>query len=77
MTSDQYRAGLTQLELTQVGFAALLGLHDVTTRRWARFGVSGPPAILLQLMVDAKITPADIEQARIATHTASKRRKHK
>jgi hypothetical protein len=30
-------------------------------RRWAAHGVSGTAAILLWLMMDGKVTPADIE----------------
>lgn len=35
MTSDEYRAALEVLELTQSGAARLLGVDDRTSRRWA------------------------------------------
>ena len=49
MTAGQYRAALARLALTQVGAAR------------AAHGVSGTAAILLWLMMDGKVTPADIE----------------
>jgi hypothetical protein len=61
MTSDEYRAALDKLALTQVGAARLLGVADYTSRRWARFGVTGTAEILLRLLVAGKIERADIE----------------
>lgn len=63
MTANQYRAALSKLELTQVGAARLLGVNDATSRRWARFGVTGTAAVLLKLLVAGKITVKDIEAA--------------
>ncbi len=63
MTANQYRAALTRLDLTQVGAARLLGVNDATSRRWARFGVTGTAAVLLRLLVAGKITVKDIEAA--------------
>jgi hypothetical protein len=45
------------------GKARLLGVNEATSRRWAAHGVSGTAAILLWLMMDGKVTPADIEIA--------------
>lgn len=64
MTANQYRAALDRLELTQVGAARLLGVNDVTSRRWARHGVTGTAEILFRLLVAGKITVADVEKAR-------------
>lgn len=63
MTANQYRAALTRLDLTQVGAARLFGVNEVTSRRWARYGVNGTPAILLKLLITKKITVKDIEAA--------------
>jgi hypothetical protein len=64
MTAKQYRAALAKLDLTQVGAARLFGVNDVTSRRWAKDGVSGVAAILLRLMLAGKVTAADVESAR-------------
>lgn len=61
MTANQYRAALAKLDLTQVGAARLLGVNDVTSRRWARHGVTGTAATLLRLLLAGKITIEDIE----------------
>jgi len=61
MTANQYRAALAKLGLSQVGAARLFGVNDVTSRRWAKSGVSGTVAILLRLLVAKKITIEDIE----------------
>jgi hypothetical protein len=61
MTANQYRAALAKLGLPQVGAARLFGVNDVTSRRWAKSGVSGTVAILLRLLVAKKITVEDIE----------------
>jgi hypothetical protein len=63
MTANQYRAALSRLDLTQVGAARLLGVNEVTSRRWAKSGVSGTVAILLRLLIAGKITLEDIEKA--------------
>lgn len=64
MTANQYRAALKKLELSQVGAARLFGVNDVTSRRWAKDGVSGTVAILLRLMTAGKVSIADVEAAR-------------
>lgn len=64
MTANQYRAALAKLELSQVGAARLFGVNAVTSRRWAKDGVTGTAAILLRLLVRGKITVADVEAAR-------------
>ena len=61
MTANQYRAALAKLGLSQVGAARLFEVNDVTSRRWAKSGVSGTVAILLRLLVAKKITIEDIE----------------
>jgi hypothetical protein len=58
------RKALDRLNLSQVGAAELLGHNARTARRWI---VSGPPpgvAIILQLMLDGKITADDVAKAR-------------
>lgn len=63
MTANQYRSALAKLGLTQVGAARLFGVNDVTSRRWAKNGVTGTVAILLRLLLAKKITVEDIEAA--------------
>lgn len=64
MTANQYRTALSRLGLSQVGAARLFGVNDVTSRRWAKDGVSGTVAILLRLMVAGKVSIEDVEKAR-------------
>jgi hypothetical protein len=64
VTANQYRAALDKLELTQVGAAQLFGVGDRTSRRWAEDGVDGTAAILLRLMVEGKISVADVQRAK-------------
>lgn len=64
MTANQYRSALSRLDLTQVGAARLFGVNDVTSRRWAKDGVSGTVSILLRLMLAGKVTAKDVEKAR-------------
>jgi hypothetical protein len=64
MTATQYRNALSRLGLSQVGAARLFGVNDVTSRRWAKDGVSGTVAILLRLMVAGKVTIEDVQKAR-------------
>lgn len=61
MTANQYRAALSRLGLTQVGAARLLGVNEATSRRWARYGVTGTAAIVLRLLTAGKVTVEDIE----------------
>lgn len=63
MTANQYRAALKKLGLSQVGAARLFGVNDVTSRRWAKSGVTGTVSILLNLLLAGKITAKDIEAA--------------
>ena len=63
MTANQYRTVLSRLDLTQVGAARLLDVNEATSRRWARYGVNGTPAILLRLLAAGKISVKDIEAA--------------
>ena len=43
MTSDEYRAALEALALTQGGGARLLGVDERTSRRWANGEREVPP----------------------------------
>ena len=64
MTAKQFRAALRRLELTQMGTARLLGVNGATVRRWVANSPNNLAAILIQLMLDGRITPGDIETAR-------------
>lgn len=63
MTSNQYRAALAKLDLTQVGAARLFGVNEATSRRWAAGGVNGTVVILLRMLLANKITIKDIKKA--------------
>jgi hypothetical protein len=41
MTSDEYRGLLKRLGLSQVAAASLLRVNPVTSRRWAKYGITG------------------------------------
>ena len=64
MTPSRYRDALARLGLTQVAAARLLGIGDRTSRRWARYGLSGPAVILLRLLLTRRISQNDIHYAR-------------
>lgn len=61
MTSDEYRAALDRLGLTQAGAARLFRIGARTGRRWAEIGIEGTPVVLIQLMLAGKVSKADIE----------------
>lgn len=68
MTPKQFRTALDRLHLSQLGAARLLGVAPRTAQGYAlgETSVPEPIAVLLRLMADGKITPADIETARRA-----------
>jgi len=53
MTSDQFRAALADMGLSQVGFARLAMVDARTVRRWCdgTRAVPGPVVALLKMMV--------------------------
>lgn len=65
MTPDQIQAALNNLGLTQQQAARLFRHDERTMRRWV-LGERGIPqgiAILLQLLLDGKVSQADIAAA--------------
>ena len=62
MTAKQFRDALDRLGLSQLAAARLLGVDGRTARAWAldERQVPGPIAVLLRLMLDKKITAADV-----------------
>lgn len=62
MTSNQYRAALAALDLTQAGAAEFLGISIRSSHGYAN-GEPIPEAIakLLRLMVKLKIKPEDVK----------------
>lgn len=63
MTSDEYRAALEALGLSQVEGSAVLGSDERTSRRWASGERSVPPSVakLLRLMIAMEIEPSVVK----------------
>jgi hypothetical protein len=66
MTSNQYRKAIEQLGLSQERAGLFFGYSARQSQRWAMGEASVPNAvaILLRLLLQGKITMADIEAAR-------------
>jgi len=62
MTAEQYAKALKELKLTYTGFAKLVGRYDSRART---SGAKGPPALLLCLLMQKKISKDDIEACRV------------
>ena len=62
MTAKQFQAAIDHLGVSQLGAARMVGADGRTARRWAlgERSVPEPVAILFRLMLDGKITAADI-----------------
>jgi transcriptional regulator with XRE-family HTH domain len=62
MTSNQFRAALKRLGLSQRGFAKLVGYDERTSRKWALDEAAVPACIgiLLRLMLAGKVTVEDV-----------------
>lgn len=62
MTSDDYRAAIAALDLSQVGAARLLGVDERTSRRWAHGErtVPKPVARFLTFLIRANVNPQDV-----------------
>lgn len=58
MTSDEYRAAIAQLGLSQGAAARLLGVDDRTSRRWAtgERDVPGPAIQFLKYLIATRKT---------------------
>jgi DNA-binding transcriptional regulator YdaS (Cro superfamily) len=58
MTYREFRAALGQLRLSQVAFAATLGVHPVTVARWAGGALAVPryAAAYLELAIERQTT---------------------
>jgi transcriptional regulator with XRE-family HTH domain len=63
MTPDEYREAIKRLGLSQPKAAALLGVHSVTSRRWASDSREIPPTVerFLRLVIALRLTPAQVE----------------
>jgi hypothetical protein len=64
MDAAAFRRAIERLGLTQAGAAALVGRSPRASRRWAAGEVPIAEAIVLQLLLDGKISMEDVEQAR-------------
>jgi len=64
MTADEYRTTIKRLGLTQSGAGKLIGVTEVTSRRWASgtAPVPGPVSKLFRLMVALKLTPEKVAE---------------
>lgn len=56
LTKDEVRTLIERIGVTQVGLGRLLGLSDVTSRRWAINGATGLAAVLLHVIRQQKLT---------------------
>jgi DNA-binding transcriptional regulator YiaG len=68
MTPSEYRDLLSALHLTQAGAARLLGVNEVTARRWAADGDWGraippPAARFLRFLHATRIKPMKVFRA--------------
>lgn len=65
MTSDEYRAALKSLGLTQAGGARLVGVDERTSRRWAigERDVPPPVARFLTFLIVSDIKPEAVMSA--------------
>ena len=64
MNRTKFRKALSQLDLSQARAGELVGRDARTARRWAATGLPPEAAIVFQLLLDGKITMADVEDAR-------------
>lgn len=62
MTQQEFRAILDRLALTKSGAARLLGVHDVTVRRWATGAREIPPTVdrFLRFLDGARVSPDEV-----------------
>jgi hypothetical protein len=63
MDADEYKSTLNQLGLTQAAFGVWLGVHEVTSKKWA---ADGPPVLAakwLRYMKAKKLTPEQVDHA--------------
>jgi transcriptional regulator with XRE-family HTH domain len=64
MSKAEYRAIFEQLGLTQREMAEWLGVKRLTLNRWAKDGVTSPPAAkLLRLTMALKLPPESVDKA--------------
>jgi hypothetical protein len=61
MTSDEYRATLKALGLTQNEAGRFFGAHEQSGRRWAVEGPPEPVAKLLRLMCGLGLSPQQVD----------------
>ena len=63
MTPEEYREAIKRLGLSQGAAATLLGVHSVTSRRWASDSREIPPTVerFLKLVIALRLTPQQVE----------------
>jgi hypothetical protein len=72
MKPATYRKAIARLGLSQLGAGKLVGRSGRSSQRWV---VTGPPpeaAIVFQLLLDGKVTIADVEAARERVNRSGK-----
>jgi hypothetical protein len=62
MPSDEYRAALSALGMTQNEAGRFFGVHEVTGRRWATEGAPHAVAKMLRLMIALQFTPDYVDK---------------
>ena len=65
MTATEFRETIFRLGLSQRDVAWIFGVHPMTAWRWGKSGLSGPEAIVLRLLTAGKLTPSDVNAARV------------
>lgn len=62
MTGDEYKKALAKVGLNQSQFGQLMGASKVSGRRWARYGIAGPIAIIVMLLDEGWITVTELHE---------------
>jgi hypothetical protein len=60
MTTDQFKSALSELGIGQRAFAAFIGVHPDTGKRWAQRGPPPPVQKWIRYLLATKQTPAEI-----------------
>ena len=64
MKPATYRKAIARLGLSQLGAGKIVGRSGRSSQRWVVIGPPPEAAIIFQLLLDGKVTIADVEAAR-------------